>query len=382
MALETGTYISDLVATNPLSSDPKSQGDDHLRLIKKTIKNTFPNVAGEVSATHTALNAANKGRNKIINGDFLVWQRGTSFAAIASSAYAADRWFYGNTTSSAHTVSRSTDVPTVTEAGRLFNYSLLIDCITADTSIATGENIRFAQRIEGYNFAPLAQRSFTLSFWVKATKTGIYCVHFINSGTDRSYIAEYTVNTTDTWEYKTITVSASPTAGTWDYTTGIGLDFGFCLGTGATFQTTADAWRTGNFRATANQVNACDSTSNKFRITGIQIEPGVDATEFEHKLFSETLVDCRRYYELIGNTATSIFSGNVTSGSDYYVGTRFSVTKRATPTIVATNGAAGRFPTTSGTIGANSPEGFLESRVANSTGEGLFWSIYTASAEL
>lgn len=56
MGLETGTYISDLVATNPTSSDPKSQGDDHLRLIKSTVKATFPNVSNAVTPTHTELN--------------------------------------------------------------------------------------------------------------------------------------------------------------------------------------------------------------------------------------------------------------------------------------------------------------------------------------
>jgi hypothetical protein len=56
MALETATYISDLVSTNPTSTDPKSQGDDHLRLLKSTVKATFPNVAGAVTPTHTELN--------------------------------------------------------------------------------------------------------------------------------------------------------------------------------------------------------------------------------------------------------------------------------------------------------------------------------------
>lgn len=56
MALETGTYISDLVATNPVAGDAKSQGDDHLRLIKSTVKATFPNVSNAVTPTHTELN--------------------------------------------------------------------------------------------------------------------------------------------------------------------------------------------------------------------------------------------------------------------------------------------------------------------------------------
>ena len=56
MALETGTYIDSLVATNPASTDALSQADDHLRLLKSTIKSTFPNVSGAVTGTHTAIN--------------------------------------------------------------------------------------------------------------------------------------------------------------------------------------------------------------------------------------------------------------------------------------------------------------------------------------
>lgn len=56
MGLETGTYINSLVSTNPLGSDQKSQGDDHIRLLKSTIKATFPNITGAMTATHTELN--------------------------------------------------------------------------------------------------------------------------------------------------------------------------------------------------------------------------------------------------------------------------------------------------------------------------------------
>ena len=56
MALETGTYIDSLNASNPAATDALSQADDHLRLIKSTVKATFPNVSGAVTATHTELN--------------------------------------------------------------------------------------------------------------------------------------------------------------------------------------------------------------------------------------------------------------------------------------------------------------------------------------
>jgi hypothetical protein len=56
MALETGTYISDLVVTNPTAADVKSQGPGHFQLIKNTLKNTFAAITGAVTATHTELN--------------------------------------------------------------------------------------------------------------------------------------------------------------------------------------------------------------------------------------------------------------------------------------------------------------------------------------
>lgn len=56
MSLESGTYISDLVVTNPTGTDPKSEGDNHLRLIKTVVVNTFPNIDGAVTATQAEIN--------------------------------------------------------------------------------------------------------------------------------------------------------------------------------------------------------------------------------------------------------------------------------------------------------------------------------------
>lgn len=260
-------------------------------------------------------------KNKIINGNFDIWQRGTSFAAIANGAYSADRYRFTVSGSTAvHTVSRSTDVPTVAESGRHSNYSLLIDCTTADTSIAAGDLVGIQQRIEGFNWSTLAQRPFTISFWVKATKTGIYCVSFGNSGTDRSYVAEYTVNTTDTWEKKTVTVSASPSAGTWDYTTGVGLRVFWALASGTTFHASAaNTWETGDFLATANQVNALDSTSNDFRIAQVQVEAGNVATEFEKVDIGTEEERCFRYYRRYTNPSAN---------EPYFIGYNESTTEQ------------------------------------------------------
>ena len=58
MALETSTYINGLIATNPTSTDNVGDGDNHIRLLKSTIKATFPNITGALTATHTAIDLA------------------------------------------------------------------------------------------------------------------------------------------------------------------------------------------------------------------------------------------------------------------------------------------------------------------------------------
>ncbi len=342
-------------------------------------------------------------KNAIINGDFNVWQRGTSFAAVASGAYTADRWVYGKLGSSAaHTVSRSTDVPTVAQAGRLYNYSILIDCTTADAAVAIGDVIAFQQSVEGYNWLPLAQRALILSFWVKATKTGTYCVAFRNSGADRSYVGEYTVDTTATWEKKTIAVSASPSAGTWEYATGVGITIGFALICGTTFQTTAGAWQTGNFLGTANQVNACDNVANDFRITGVQLEVGSAATEFEYRTYADELKLCQRYYQasFTNALATAFPASNANATNCVATATnvcthnqQFTVPMRAAPTVThgynstpnqmyrINTGATIDQPTNNCPVSDTGFNYISSSNTNFVTGEGYSWH-WSATAEL
>jgi hypothetical protein len=293
-------------------------------------------------------------RNAIINGDFNIWQRGVSFIGVAGGTYIADRWIYHKSGTMVHDVSRSSDVPTIAQAGRAFNYSLLVDCQTIDLAIGASDHCLIAQRIEGYNFLPLAQKGFTISFWVKATKIGIYCVGFSNAGFDRSYVAEYVINAADTWEFKTVNVAASPSAGSWDYGNGIGLVVEFSLAIGSDRQTTAGAWQVGDKSATANQVNACDNIANNFRLCGVQVEAGSIATPFEQRAFPQELLLCQRYYEksydvadppgAVANNSGNARAFPVTNAA-FRQNIFFKVPKRALPTITYYNpvsGAAGQ----------------------------------------
>ena len=240
---------------------------------------------------------AMRSKNAIINGNFDVWQRGTSFPTLANTDYTADRFQYFKSGAVIHNVNRSTLVPSYAQSGVRSNYSLLADVSTADASIAAGDYSLLNYTVEGYDYARIAGGDATLSFWVYASKTGIHCISFRNDGTDRSYVAEYTVQAVDTWEKVELTIPLTETGGTWDYTNGKGLRIVFALAVGSTFHTTADAWQTGSFLSTANQVNETDSTANNFRIAQVQLERGDVATNFEYKSIADELSRCQRYYQ-------------------------------------------------------------------------------------
>ena len=237
-------------------------------------------------------------KNAIINGDFNIWQRGTSFIGVATGDYGTDRFEYRKfATSAIHDITKSTDVPTLAQAGRLFNYSASIDVTTADATVDANDVIVYRHKIEGYNWLPLAQKTCTISIWVKATKTGVYGVSCKNGGDDRSFVSEITINSSLTWEKKIITIPPSPAAGTWNYENQTGLTISFVLMAGSNFHTTAGSWQTGNFLSTSNQVNACDTIGNTFKIVGVQLEEGAVATPFENRSVQEELILCKRYYQ-------------------------------------------------------------------------------------
>jgi hypothetical protein len=295
-------------------------------------------------------------RNAVIGGDFGTnpWQRGTTFAAIASAAYHADCWRTDYSGTMVYTISKDSSVPTVAQCGRVLSHCLRVDMTTADATIAAGDYAHVSTRIEGYRARAIAQRTCILSFWHRHSKAGTYCVGITNSGADRSFVAEYTQDTADAWEYAEIEIAASPSAGTWNYDTGVGIDLRFPLAGGSTFDysggTLGQTWATGNFFVSGNQVNACDDVANNFRLALVQLEPGDLATEFEGLSFAEVLALAERYYEksfAVGttpaqNVASLLGSASVTQvvgAAAAQVGHRvpFKTRKRAAPTVTIYN---------------------------------------------
>jgi hypothetical protein len=234
--------------------------------------------------------------NPIINGGLEIWQRGTTFTSIANNAYGPDHWMYGKAGAVVHDLLRSTDVPAIATLVPQAKYSVHLDVTTADASIAAGDACYLRQPIEGYLWEPFAQKQFTVGFWVKDTITGVHCVSARNFGGDRSCVIEYTINVADTWEYKTVTFPASPSAGTWNYDTEVGLVLNWVLSIGSTYQTTPGTWQTGSFFGTANQVNATNSTANNFKLWGVTMGLGSAVAPYWPRPFSEELRRCLRYY--------------------------------------------------------------------------------------
>lgn len=223
---------------------------------------------------------ASQNRNPIVNPYFDVWQRGSQFAGITggSSTFTADRYkVVGVSTSGVVTVNRSTDVPTPAQCGTVLTASHEVDVTTADVSIAAGDAMYLEHVMHGFDWRHFAQQSFFISFWVKSSKTGAHGFSIANSANDRTFPCVYVVQAADTWEFKTLAVTASPSAGTWLYDSGKGAQFRWSLCGGSNYVGgSLQAWGTtgGVILGSSAVVNCLDSTSNFFRIAGLRISRG------------------------------------------------------------------------------------------------------------
>jgi len=281
-------------------------------------------------------------RNKFINGSFEYWQRNTTFTSIANNQYHADRFHYIKTGTMVHNILRSTDVP----SSAFGIYSMLINCTTAQSPILAGSYAGVLQHIEGNVLRSFKGKKMVLSFWVKATKTGTYCVALRNGTSTKAYVMEYSVSATNTWEKKTLRFTHD-TTGTWAYDNTIGLTVVWTIAAGSTFQTTANTWANGNFLATANQVNGVDNAANNFQLTDVCLQEDNDGQtrtpdfQLAGRDVFEELQLCQRYFEKSYNIETAVGTvtnvGLVTSGASSggttLQMTKFHISKRINPVV-------------------------------------------------
>ena len=258
-------------------------------------------------------------KNLIINGAMQVAQRGTSFTSVTASAYHLDRFQYNlNGTVGAATVTQNT----VTDLAG-FTKSLKVDCTTADASLAASDRLTLRYAFEGQDLQQVAKgtssaKQLTLSFYIKATKTGTQIVELFDHDNTRHCAKSVTISQSNTWEKKTITYPADTTGALDnDNANSISIFFGIACGTDFTSGTLATAWAANtNANRFVGQVNHFDNTANNFEITGVQLEVGSVATDFEFMSYGDDLLKCQRYYEHSYNTGVAVGANSNVGG--YY----------------------------------------------------------------
>lgn len=234
-----------------------------------------------------------EGKSAVDNGDFLVWQRGAG--PFTGDTYNADRWYASTAGAGDLSVERSTTVPTVLQSGRKINYSVALQPNVADATLAATDSATYGQTIEGFKWSRFAQVALRLSFWVRSSVAGVYCISLTN-GVDRSWVQQYTIAAAATWEFKELTIDASPSAGTWLYDNNAGAYLFWCLAAGSNFQAANETWSSGLYYGTSNQTNFMSSTDNEFYLAGVQLERGTKTTTYAASEFSAELQRCQRYY--------------------------------------------------------------------------------------
>lgn len=266
--------------------------------------------ASPVPINSSSLNGGQFGgrRNIANNGAMQIDQRngGSSYAQI-NSAYSLDR-FRGNSYDGGAATGKFTVIQSST-APDDFSHSLLVTS-SAATSDAANNIFNIEQLIEGFNTAHLnygssSAQTITLSFYVRSSLTGTFGGALKNSARDRNYPFTYTINSANTFERKTITISGD-TSGTWvGSTNGIGLWISFGLGVGSTYSASAGAWGAGDIFSATGATSVIGTSGATWYITGVQLEVGSQATPFEHLSYGETLALCQRYFYRFGNNGVA-----------------------------------------------------------------------------
>jgi len=277
-------------------------------------------------------------KNIIINGDMSIAQRATSTSSITSSGYhTADRYTTSVNSVGTWTQSQSTTVPT----GQGFASSLKMDCTTANGSLSSSSNLIIQQKIEGQNLQYIKKgtssaESLTLSFWVRSNKTGTYIAELFDEDNTRQYSQSYTISSADTWEKKTLTY-AGDTTGTLGNDNAQSMRVNFWLSAGSNFTSgslgTSWSANSNGIRA-VGQVNLADSTSNEWYVTGVQLEAGTSASDFEFLPAEVNLRRCQRYCYVLDNGSTTGYfcMGFATSTSEAGVIIPLYVAPRSRPT--------------------------------------------------
>ena len=293
-------------------------------------------------------------RNKIINGAMVIDQRNAGAVVTpGSGGYTLDRWQALQSAASKFSVQQT---PSATETGYAariaagFTSYLAVTSLSA-YSVSSSDYYSIRQSIEGFNISDLAwgtssAKTITISALVYSSLTGTFGGSIQNSANNYNYPFSYSIPVANTWTQISVTI-AGPTSGAFLTTNAVGFIVNFGLGVGSTFSGTAGTWAATNVFSATGAVSVVGTSGATFYITGVQLEKGSTATEFEHRSFGEELALCQRYYEktydydVVAGTTTYVGGsfhggGNTTRTTGYIAGgnNNFRTPKRDNPTIV------------------------------------------------
>ena len=300
----------------------------------------------------TGIASAGQARNFLINGAMQVNQRkqtGTLgyFNPVTATIYTLDRWRFSVGSSFDTNSARITQDSSGPNG---FSNSWKIEIFNTQTPSGS-ENAGVEQKIEaqdlqGLAYGTSAAKTMTLSFYVKSYKTGTYCVQIMQEDGGFYQLHEYTINSSNTWEKKTITIVGN-TSNAINNDNGTGLRVIWALACGSSDHVSAtSSWASGSsYYATSNQVNLWDNGSNDWYLTGCQLEVGSTATDYAHETFAETIQKCFKYfyktydYNTAIGTATSVgafvYSLPVSQTYAAMPSVRYPVEMRDNPTVTA-----------------------------------------------
>ena len=294
-------------------------------------------------------------RNLIINGAMQVAQRGTSTASISSgNTFVLDRFRLQLVNGGTWTMSQSTTVP----SGQGFSNSLKLDCTTADTSLGGDDLLQIQTLLEGQNLQHLAYgtsnaKTLTVSFWIRSNKTGTYTVELMHQTSSSTYpftSKTFTISSADTWEKKTLSFAGDTSADIIN-SNAVGYYLNIWLGAGSLRTSGTLSNGTWNLtkanRVSSSNVNLADSTSNELYLTGVQLEVGDSASDFEHRSFGDEYQRCLRYYYRTpapngGLAANEPFPcvGNMDGSTTGAYMLQFPIPMRAAPSAIEQSGTA------------------------------------------
>ena len=298
---------------------------------------TTPSVTFSDSSSQSAAASPYVLKNRIINGSMVIDQRNAGASVSSANGFITDRWSLSkyDPTGGSYSGQQVSDAPTG------FKNSLKVT-VTSSITQSADQYWQAFQIIEGYNIADLgfgtsSPSQITVSFWVKSSVTGTYSIAFYNEGVGsvtRAYVTTYVINTANTWEQKSVTITGDGAsgAGYWGSTNNAGLGLYFDLGCGTNQQATANTWASGNVRRVSGTVRLMNTSSATWQITGVQLEIGSTATPFERRLYNQELANCQRYC-YVDTGANCFVGGAAASSTNMYIKYVLPVPMRGTPTL-------------------------------------------------